>query len=98
MGAVPRWQCCLAFADEASANPVVHYLILHDCPALAFATLPIVDLRPTAQVLVPSEFLLRARHIWAAADVLGALTGGELEYLAAGKLSGAATDEQHQAG
>ena len=96
MGAVPHWQCFLTLLDEASAIPVAHYLNLHDCPALVFPTPPSFDLSPTAQVLVPSEFLLRARHIWAAADVFGGLTDGELVYLATGNLPGTATDEHHQ--
>lgn len=33
---------------------------------------------PTAEVRVPAEFLLRARHIWRRADTLADLTGGSL--------------------
>jgi hypothetical protein len=51
---------------------------------------------PTAEVRVPAEFLLRARHIWRRADTLADLTEGELEYLATGKLPGASPEPQQQ--
>jgi hypothetical protein len=86
MGAVTDWQCFLISPDEASAAPVAHYLRLHDCPALIFVEPPGFDLAPTAHVLVPAEFLRRARHLWSQADSLADLTDGELEYLATGKL------------
>jgi hypothetical protein len=96
MGAVPDWQCFLAFPDEGTAAPVAHYLNLHDCPAFVLARAPNFDLTPAAQILVPSEFLPRARHIWARADTLGNLSDGELEYLATGKLPGTSADpRQH---
>ena len=95
MDAVPDWQCFLACPDEASAGPVAHYLRLHDCPALVVPVAPSFQLSPTAEVRVPAEFLRRAHHIWAAADTLGGLTDGELEYLATGKLPGAES-ESHQ--
>ena len=91
MGAVTDWRCFLAFPDEASAAPVAHYLRLHDCPALVFPVPPSVEFAPTAQVLVPAESIRRARHIWTRADTFGDLTDGELEYLATGKLPGAAS-------
>ncbi len=96
MGAVPDWQCFLSFPDEAAAAPVAHYLRLYDCPALVFPGAPGFDLGPTARVLVPAEFLRRARHLWAHADTLGDLTEGELEYLATGQLPGAPVDPDSQ--
>jgi hypothetical protein len=96
MGAVPNWQCFLACPDEASANPVAEYLRLHDCPAIVVPVPPSLDLAPTAEVRVPAEFLRRAHHIWAAADTLGDLTDGELEYLATGKLPGTAAESHQQ--
>jgi hypothetical protein len=96
MDAVPDWQCFLACPDEASAAPVAHYLRLHDCAALVVPVPPSFQLAPTAEVRVPAEFLRRAHHIWAAADTLGGLTDGELEYLATGKLPGASPDPQQQ--
>jgi hypothetical protein len=95
MGAVTGWQCFLPFPDEASAAPVAEYLRLHDCPALVFVHPPGFDLAPTVEVQVPAEFLRRAHHLWAMADTLGDLTDGELEYLATGKLPGAAEPQQH---
>ena len=92
MGAVAEWQCFLVCPDEAAATPVVEYLRLHDCPALVFFLPPRCDFLPAVEVRVPPEFLHRARHIWAQAGASGDLTEGELEYLATGKLPGAATD------
>ena len=92
MGALPEWQCFLACSAPATAAPVAWYLELHDCPAVVFPLSPGCDLAPAALVLVPTEFLDRARHIWAHGDTLGDLTDGELEYLATGKLPGAAAD------
>jgi hypothetical protein len=99
MDAVPDWQCFLACPDEASAAPVAHYLRLHNCPAVVVPVPPSFVLAPTAEVRVPAEFLRRANHIWAAADTLGGLTDGELEYLATGELPGAASElpQQHDA-
>jgi hypothetical protein len=88
MGAVAQWQCFLTCPDVASAVPVADYLNLPDCPALAVPIAPSFDLEPNAAVLVPSEFLRRASHIWAAANVLGDLSDGELLYLTTGKLPG----------
>jgi hypothetical protein len=88
MGALPNWQCFLACSGEASAAPVAEYLRLHDCPALVFPVPGSCELRPTAEVWVPAEFLLRAKHIWARADTLSDLTDGELDYLATGQLRG----------
>jgi hypothetical protein len=96
MGAVTDRQCFLILPDEALTAPVAHYLRLHDCPAFVFVVPPSFDLAPTARVLVPAEFLRRARHIWAQADTLGNLTDGELEYLATGKLPGASVDPNSQ--
>ena len=96
MGALSQWQYLLACPDMASARPVVDYLTLHDCPALAVPLSPSFALTSTAAVLVPAEFLRRARHVWAAADALGDLTDGELEYLTTGRLPGSAPDpHQH---
>jgi hypothetical protein len=92
MGAVTDWQCFLSLPDEAAPPPVAHYLRLHDCPALVFVVPPSFDLAATARVLVPAEFLRRARHIGARADTLGTLTEGELEYLATGRLPGVSVD------
>jgi hypothetical protein len=86
MAAATDWRCFLACSSEAAATPVVHYLRLHDCPALVFPVWSSSDLPPTAEVRVPVEFLARARHIWKGA---GDLTDGELEYLATGELPGA---------
>ena len=83
---MPDWQCLLVCPDEASATPVAEYLRLHDCPALVVPVPPGFDFSPTAEVRVPAEFLHRARHIWAAADTLGELSAGELDYLATGQL------------
>jgi hypothetical protein len=77
-GALPNWQCFLACADEASAVPIAEYLRLHDCPALVFPIPGSCDLMPTAEVRVPAEFLLRARHIWTRADTLTASPTGSL--------------------
>jgi hypothetical protein len=96
MGAVTDWQCFLIVPDEASAAPVVHHLRLHDCPARVFAASPGFDLSPTVRILVPQEFLPRARHLWARADRLAGLTDGELEYLATGRLPGGAVDPDVQ--
>jgi hypothetical protein len=96
MGALPSWQCLLVCPDEASATPVAEYLRLHDCPALVFPVPASCDLMPTAEVRVPAEFLLRARHIWSRADTLADLSEGELEYLATGKLPGASPEPQQQ--
>jgi hypothetical protein len=89
----------LTCPDLASAIPVADYLTLHDCPALAVPIPPSFELGPTAAVLVPSEFLRRARHVWAVANTLGDLTDGELEYLTTGKLPGAPpeTDQKDHA-
>jgi hypothetical protein len=92
VGALPNWQCLLTCPVEAAAAPVAEYLRLHDCPALVFPIPPSCDLAPTAAVMVPAEFLHRARHLWAHADTLGNLTDGELEYLATGQLPGAAAE------
>lgn len=70
----------------------MEFLRLHECPALVFPIPPACDLAPTAAVMVPEEFLPRARHVWAHAEVLTDLTDGELEYLATGKLPGAAAE------
>jgi hypothetical protein len=94
MGARAEWVCFLSCAGEAAACPIAVYLNLQDCPALVFPVPPGVDFAPTAEVRVPAEFLPRARHIWAHADTTGDLSEGELEYLATGKLPGAADDEQ----
>jgi len=94
MGALVTWQCLLTCSDMASAIPVADYLTLHDCPAQAVPLSPGFALTPTAAVLVPSEFLRRARHVWAAADTLVGLTDGELDYLTTGNLPGAAPDAQ----
>ena len=94
MGAVPDWQCFLILPDEAAAAPVAHYLRLHDCPAVVFVVPPSVELTPTAQVLVPADFLRRAHHLWTRAPSLGALSDGELEYLATGKLPGASMEQR----
>jgi hypothetical protein len=96
MGALPNWHCFLVCPDEAAAAPVAEYLRLHDCPALVFPVPASCDLMPTAEVRVPAEFLLRARHIWSRADTLADLTEGQLEYLATGKLPGASPDPQQQ--
>jgi hypothetical protein len=96
MGALPNWQCFLACPDEASAAPVAAYLRLHDCPALVFPVPASCELTPTAEVMVPQEFLHRARHLWAHANTLGDLSDGELEYLATGKLPGAAAEAHEQ--
>ena len=96
MGAAAEWHCLLTCPDMASAIPVADYLTLHDCPALAIPIPPSFVLTPTAAVLVPYEFLRRARHVWASADTLGDLTDGELEYLITGKLPGSApASRQH---
>jgi hypothetical protein len=76
----------------ASAIPVADYLTLHDCPALAVPLSPSFALTPTASVLVPSDFIRRARHVWAAANTLGNLTDGELEFVTTGRLPGAALE------
>ena len=96
MGALPNWQCFLGCSDAATAAPVAWYLELHDCPAFVFPLSPSCDLAPAAVVLVPREFLEHARHIWTHTDILGDLTDGELEYLATGKLPGAAAADAHQ--
>jgi len=96
MGASPNWQCFLACSDEATAAPVAWYLELHDCPAFVLPLPPRCDLVPPVLVLVPGEFLHRARHIWAHADTFGDLSDGELEYLATGKLPGAAPEAHQQ--
>ena len=88
MGISQEWRVFLACPDVAAATPVADYLTLHDCPALVFPVPPSFTLMPMAQVLVPGEFLQRARHIWSRADVLGDLTKGELEYIVTGKLLG----------
>jgi hypothetical protein len=89
MSAVAEWQCFLVCPDEAAATPVVEYLRLHDCPALAFFLPPRCDFVSTVEVRVPPEFLRRASDIWAQAGASGDVTEGELEYLATGKLPGA---------
>jgi len=96
MGTLPNWQCFLLCPDEASAAPIAEYLRLHDCPALVFPIPPSCDLTPTAGVMVPEEFLRRAGHLWSHADTLGGLSDGELEYLATGKLPGAAAEARQQ--
>jgi hypothetical protein len=88
MGKTREWRVFLACPDVATATPVAEYLTLHDCPAHVFQVPPSFNLMPTAEVLVPAEFLQRARHVWGRADVLGDLTEGELEYIATGKLPG----------
>ena len=93
MAATTDWRCFLACSSEGAATPVVHYLRLHDCPALVFPVWSSSDLPPTAEVRVPVEFLSRARHIWKGA---GDLTDGELEYLATGELPGAAADPRRR--
>jgi hypothetical protein len=75
------WERFVAYADEASASVVAEYLRRNDCPAHVVAASPGPDLAPTAEVLVPGEFLHRARWLWAQAD----LTEAELEYLSTGK-------------
>lgn len=94
MGALPNWQCFLA-CDEVSAAAVAWYLRLHDCPALVFPVPASCELTPTAAVMVPGEFLPRARHVWAHAGTLGGLTDAELIYLATGELPGATEARQH---
>lgn len=94
MGALPNWQCFLACSCEAAAAPVAEYLRMHDCPALVFPVPASCELTATAAVMVPLEFLARARHVWAHAD-MGSLTEGELEYLATGKLPGAVEPLRH---
>lgn len=97
MGGVAEWRCFLTCPDMASAIPVADYLTQHYCPALAFPLSPGFAMTPTAAVLVRSEFLLRARHVWAAADPFGDFTDGELEYLVTGKLPGNTSDtDQHE--
>ena len=86
MGAVEDWQCFLRLPDEASAVPVAHYLRSHDCPARVFVEPLGFQFGPTAQILVPAEFLSRAQHVWSRAGTLGALSDAELEYLATGRL------------
>jgi hypothetical protein len=88
MGARDAWVCFLACPGEAAACPVAAYLNLHDCPALVFPVPPGVDFSLTAEVRVPAELLMRARHIWAHAGTVGDVSEGELEYLATGKLPG----------
>jgi hypothetical protein len=96
MSAAADWQCLLTCPDLASAIPVADYLTLHKCPAFAVPLSPSFALTPTAAVLVPAEFLRRAHHVWAAANTLGDLTDGELEYLTTGRLPGAApVTDQH---
>jgi hypothetical protein len=92
MGNTREWRVFLACPDVASATPVAVYLTLHDCPAVVFPMPPSFNLTPTAHVLVPSEFLRRAQHIWGRADVLGGLTEGELEYIVTGRLPGEVSD------
>ena len=94
MSREPHWQCFMACSDVASAAIVAEYLQLHDCPALAFPIPPSVELAPTAEVLVPAELMHRARWLWALGD---RLTENELEFLATGKLPGAAQEpEPHE--
>jgi hypothetical protein len=93
---VTDWRCFLTLPDEASAVPVAHYLTLHDCPALVFVEPLGFDLAPTAQVLVPAEFLRRAHRIWTQADTVDGLTDWELEYLATGRLPGTSGEPHAQ--
>jgi hypothetical protein len=91
MSREPQWLCFMACADMASAVVVAEYLRLRECPALAFPMPPNLELGPTAEVRVPLEFLRRAHWFWTLGDDL---TDGELEFLATGKLPGAAPEQQ----
>jgi len=87
-----RWECFIAYPDEASAVAVAQYLRLHECPAFVFARAPDFDLAPPFEVRVPGELLHRARWLWSLADARLELTDGELEYLATGRLPGTASE------
>ena len=96
MGNTHEWRVFLACPDTATAKPVADYLTLHDCPAYVVPVSPSFNLLPTAAVIVPTEFLRRAQHIWSSANILGDLTEGELEYIVTGKLPGGIPSGPHE--
>ncbi len=77
------WQIFATYRDEIAAGVVADYLRRNDCPAQVGGTVS-ADLDSRVDVLVPGEFLHRARWLWSQAD----LTEGELHFLITGELSG----------
>jgi hypothetical protein len=82
------WEPFSSFPNEASASVVAEYLRRNDCPAQVAAGSPWPDAPTAAVVLVPGEFMHRARWLWSQRE----LTEGELEYLVTGKLPGTPDD------
>jgi hypothetical protein len=75
------WERFATYGDELAAKVVVDYLHRHDCPARISGSAG-TSIDSGVHVLVPGEFLHRARWLWAQADS----TEQELHYLVSGEL------------